>query len=226
MKLLLVEDEPALLEEMEHYMQENGFLCEKASTYATAEDKVGLYAYDVLVLDITLPGGNGLQLLRKLKSLHPETGVVIVSAKNSLDDKLTGFDLGADDYLTKPFHMEELNARVNALIRRKDFKGSSSITFAEITVDTQAKEVLSDDKKITLTKKEYELLLYFIINKNRLLSQQAIAEHLWGDNYDMNDNYNFVYMHIKNLRRKLISSIGNDYIKTVYGMGYKWTANQ
>ncbi|WP_460880788.1 winged helix-turn-helix domain-containing protein [Pontibacter rugosus] len=122
--------------------------------------------------------------------------------------------------------MEELNARVNALIRRKDFKGSSSITFAEITVDTQAKEVLSDDKKITLTKKEYELLLYFIINKNRLLSQQAIAEHLWGDNYDMNDNYNFVYMHIKNLRRKLISSIGNDYIKTVYGMGYKWTANQ
>ncbi|GAB3820490.1 hypothetical protein GCM10028895_20760 [Pontibacter rugosus] len=158
--------------------------------------------------------------------MHPETGVVIVSAKNSLDDKLTGFDLGADDYLTKPFHMEELNARVNALIRRKDFKGSSSITFAEITVDTQAKEVLSDDKKITLTKKEYELLLYFIINKNRLLSQQAIAEHLWGDNYDMNDNYNFVYMHIKNLRRKLISSIGNDYIKTVYGMGYKWTANQ
>lgn len=224
MKLLIVEDEPALLEEMEHYMAENGFLCEKAATYAAAEDKVALYAYDVLVLDITLPGGNGLQLLKTLKLLHPETGVVIVSAKNSLDDKLTGFDLGADDYLTKPFHMEELNARVNALIRRRDFKGSSIVTFGEITINTDSKEVTVQDTKLALTKKEYELLLYFIVNKNRLLSQQSIAEHLWGDNYDMTDNYNFVYMHIKNLRRKLVGSIGSDYIVTVYGMGYKWTA--
>ncbi len=212
-----------MLEEMEHYMSENGFRCEKASTYAAAEDKVGAYAYDVLVLDITLPGGNGLQLLEKLKALHPETGVVIVSAKNSLDDKLTGFHLGADDYLTKPFHMEELNARVNALIRRKDFRGSSVLSFAGLQIDTQAKEVMVQDAKLPLTKKEYELLVYFVINKNRLLSQQSIAEHLWGDNYDMADNYNFVYMHIKNLRRKLVSALGHDYITTVYGMGYKWT---
>ncbi|RIJ42819.1 response regulator transcription factor [Pontibacter oryzae] len=224
MKLLIVEDEPVLLEEVEHYLGQQGFLCESAPTYLLAEDKVSLYAYDVVVLDITLPDGNGLQLLRQLKNLHPETGVVIISAKNSLDDKLSGFGLGADDYLTKPFHMEELNARINALIRRRDFKGSAVLTFEELEVDTEAHEVSVAGEKLQLTKKEYELLLYFIINKNRLLSQRSIAEHLWGDDYDMADNYNFVYMHIKNLRRKLVSTAGTDYITTVYGMGYKWTA--
>ena len=214
-----------MLGEMEHYMAGHGFLCEKAPTYAAAEDKISVHQYDVLVLDITLPDGDGLQLLRKLKALHPETGVVVVSAKDSLTDKLSGFELGADDYLTKPFHMEELNARIHALIRRRDFKGRALVTFAELEIDTEAKEVVVKGEKLPLTKKEYELLLYFVINKNRLLSQQSIAEHLWGDHYDITDNYNFVYMHIKNLRRKLHSSIGNDYIVTVYGMGYKWTSD-
>ncbi|MEJ8801439.1 response regulator transcription factor [Pontibacter sp. H249] len=221
MKLLLVEDEPVLLEEIARGLGDH-FLCETANTYAKAEDKINLYQYDAIVLDITLPGGNGLQLLRQLKKRFPETCVLIISAKNSLDDKLTGFGLGADDYITKPFHMEELNARINALLRRRDLNGNAVINFDILQIDTQEKTVEAEGKLLHLTKKEYELLLYFVVNKNRLLSQQSIAEHLWGDHYDMLDNYNFVYLHIKNLRKKIVSSTGQDYIKTVYGMGYKF----
>lgn len=222
MKLLIVEDEPVLVEEIESYLTEQGYRCETSATFAVAEDKMLMYEYDVVILDITLPDGNGLQLLKQLKKERPKTGVLIVSAKNSLPDKLSGFDLGADDYITKPFYMEELNARVSAIIRRRNFNGNAVMQFDQLEIDTVAKEVSVKGEALPLTKKEYELLLYFVINKNRLLSQQSIAEHLWGDDYDMVDNFNFVYLHIKNLRKKLSGSTGQNYIQTVYGVGYKW----
>jgi DNA-binding response OmpR family regulator len=223
MKLLLVEDEPMLLEEMENYLTEQGYRCERATTFEEGEDKITLYQYDAIVLDITLPGGTGLQLLELLKKQHKDSGILIVSAKDSLTDKLTGLELGADDYLTKPFHLEELNARVNALLRRKSFSGHTKIEIDELVVDTSAQEVQVKNEIINLTKKEYQLLLYFILNKNRVVSKQSIAEHLWGDHYDMADNYDTVYVHTMNLRKKISSKTGKDYIKTVYGMGYKFT---
>jgi len=225
MKLLIIEDEAILLGEIESYMAEQGFLCEHAASYAAAEEKIALYQYDAVILDITLPDGNGLQLLQQLKRRHSEAGVLIVSAKDSLHDKLTGLNLGADDYITKPFHIEELNARINALIRRKSYYGNNvMLVDDDLQIDTTAKVASVKGQELTLTKKEYELLLYLVVNRRRMLSHQSIAEHLWGDNYDMTDNYNFVYLQIKNLRKKLTSATGHDYIKTVYGMGYKWAA--
>lgn len=223
MKLLLVEDEPMLLEEMENYLTERGYRCERATTFEEGEDKITLHEYDAMVLDITLPGGTGLQLLELHKKLHKGSGILIVSAKDSLADKLTGLELGADDYLTKPFHLEELNARVNALLRRKSFSGHTKIELDELVIDTELQEVKVKNDIINLTKKEYQLLLYFILNKNRVVSKQSIAEHLWGDHYDMADNYDTVYVHTMKLRKKLNTRTGKDYIKTVYGMGYKFT---
>ena len=224
MKLLLIEDEPMLLDEMEAYLTEQGYRCEKATTFAAGEDKIVLYDYDVIILDISLPGGNGLQLLQLLKKQQKEAGVLIVSAKDSLPDKLTGLNLGADDYMTKPFHLEELNARVNALVRRKSFKGNSQIQVDDLTIDPVAKTVSCNETFIPFTKKEFELLLYFIVNKNRVVSKQSIAEHLWGDHYDIIYNFDTVYVHTMNLRKKIVAHTGIDYIKTVYGMGYKFTS--
>lgn len=223
MKLLLIEDEPMLLDEMEAYLSEQGYRCEKAVTFSVGEDKITMYEYDVIILDITLPGGNGLQLLQLLKKQQKEAGVLIVSAKDSLTDKLMGLNLGADDYITKPFHLEELNARINALIRRKSFKGNAQIMVDDWVIDPVAKTVFYKGMPVNFTKKEYELLLYFIVNKNRVVSKQSIAEHLWGDHYDMVDNFDTVYVHTMNLRKKMIAHTGIDYIKTVYGMGYKFT---
>lgn len=222
MKLLLVEDEPLLLEEMESYLTEQGYRCEKATTFEEGEDKIALYQYDAIVLDITLPDGTGLQLLDLLKKQKKDTGILIVSAKDSLRDKLTGLEMGADDYITKPFHLEELNARINALLRRKSFNGHNDIVIDDLVIDTAAQEVKWQNNIVSLTKKEYELLLYFIVNKNRVVSRQSIAEHLWGDHYDMADNYDTVYVHTMNLRKKLSTHTGMDYIKTVYGVGYKF----
>ncbi|MBN9400886.1 MAG: response regulator transcription factor ['Candidatus Kapabacteria' thiocyanatum] len=223
MKLLIVEDELRLLEDMETFMSEQGYLCERAENHAQAEEKLSLYRYDAILLDITLPDGNGLRLLELVKDLHPVTGVLIVSAKDSLDDKLKGLHLGADDYITKPFHLEELNARISALIRRTNYNGSTLITVDDVVIDTASKTVSVGPEPVILTKTEYELLLYFVVNRNRVLSQQSIAEHLWGDHYDMADNHSVVYVHTNNLRKKIHSATGRDYIKTVYGMGYRWS---
>ncbi len=225
MKLLLIEDEPVLLDEMESYLSEQGYRCEKATTFDEGEDKIALYNYDIIVLDITLPGGSGLDLLHLLKKQQKDSGVLIVSAKDSLTDKLEGLNLGADDYVTKPFHLEELNARINALLRRKSYHGNNTISIDDLHIDTSAKTVFFKNTEIACTKKEYELLLYFVVNKNRVVSKQAIAEHLWGDHYDMVDNYDTVYVHTMNLRKKIKTQTGVDYLKTVYGMGYKWTSN-
>jgi len=222
MKLLIVEDEIELLNTISKYLKKEEFVCETAKTYFEAEDKLASYKYDVVILDIGLPDGNGLDLLKKIKVFSPESGVLIVSAKNSLDDKLKGLDLGADDYITKPFHLAELNSRVNSLIRRRNFKGNESIVFNEIEINPNAKTVKANEESLDLTKKEFYLLLYFITNKNRVLTKEAIAEHLWGDNIDLVDNFDFIYTHMRNLRKKIKKTGANDYLQTIYGLGYKF----
>jgi DNA-binding response OmpR family regulator len=222
MKILLVEDNPDLAETVAHYLRQEGYICESAPDYKTADDKIGVYHYDIIVLDITLPDGNGLDLLQKLKRQQADVGVLIVSAKNALDDKLTGLNLGADDYLTKPFHLAELNARIQSLLRRRRFNGSNEIVLDDIRVNTTTSQVWAQGEEVILTKKEYELLLYFIANRNRILNKESIAEHLWGDNIDMADSFDFIYTHIKNLRKKVLLNGSRNQIRSLYGMGYKF----
>ncbi|KAA3436339.1 response regulator transcription factor [Rufibacter hautae] len=224
MKILLVEDEANLLSTTSSYLQKEGFVCEEAPTFSVAEEKLTLYQYDLLILDITLPDGNGLYLVPKLKKTYPDTGILIISAKNSLDDKLNGLDLGADDYLTKPFFLAELNSRINAILRRRKFSGSTSVVFNEIEVVPNAMVARVHGQELDLTKKEYDLLLYFLTNKQRVLSRENIAEHIWGDLSGSADNFDFIYTHIKNLRRKIVQAGGTDYLQTVYGVGYKFAA--
>ncbi|UEG55176.1 response regulator transcription factor [Mucilaginibacter daejeonensis] len=223
MKILVIEDEAALRESIEAYLKEEGSICETASDHTTAMAKVELYRYDCILLDIGLPNGSGLDILRHLKSRQYADGVLIISAKDSLDDRLTGLDLGADDYLTKPFHLSELRARVTAIVRRKAFNGSSFLNIGSLNIDLSAKEVKIKGRVIKLTPKEYALLLYFIANKSKVVSKNAIAEHLWGDSVDIADNFDFIYSHVKNLRKKIVEAGGNDPIQAAYGMGYKFT---
>ena len=221
MKLLVIEDEKALAQSICDYLNNENFICEPAYDFNTAIEKISLYDYAFIILDITLPGGNGLEILKELKKANKADGVLIISAKNALDDKVSGLKAGADDYLTKPFHLPELGARVAAIIRRKSFGGMNAVQFDELLLDLQDKTVKVNNQVIDLTKKEYELLLYFISNKNKVISKGAIAEHLWGDNMDLADNYDFIYTHIKNLRKKLLLAGSPDYINSIYGMGYK-----
>lgn len=224
MKILIIEDEKGLRESIEEYFTEAGNICETASNYQDAMAKVSMYSYDCILLDITLPGGSGIDILKNLKKNNNTDGVLIISAKNSLDDRLEGLDLGADDYLVKPFHLSELRARVTAIIRRKTFNGNNQLEFNEINIDLLAKTAKVNDQPVKLTRKEYALLLYFIANKGKVVSKNAIAEHLWGDGMDLANNFDFIYSHIKNLRKKLIEAGSNDYIQAAYGMGYKFTS--
>lgn len=223
MKILVIEDEAGLRDSIRDYFAEGGNICETAPDYIIALEKIHIYRYDCILLDITLPHGSGLDILEILKANHYPDGVLILSAKNSLDDRLRGLDLGADDYLTKPFHLSELKARVMAIVRRKSFDGNREIVFKEIAIDLLAKEVSILNVPVKLTKKEYSLLLYFFANKGKVISKNAIAEHLWGDQIDLADNFDFIYSHIKNLRKKLIDAGSADYIQSAYGMGYKFT---
>jgi DNA-binding response OmpR family regulator len=222
LKLLLIEDEQELANSIQTYLTGNSFVCEWASNTKTAIDKISIYDYDCILLDLMLPDGNGFEILKVLKRQNKTEGVIIISAKETLETRIEGFNLGADDYLTKPFHLSELLVRIQALIRRKNFKGNNLFAFNEIVIDLLSKTVKVNTKKIDITKKEIDLLLYLIGNENRVLSKSAIAEHLSGDMADMLDNYDFVYAHIKNLKNKLKEAGCNDYIKTVYGLGYKW----
>lgn len=223
MKLLIVEDEQDLVDNIRSYLSRGDVICEAAMTFQDAQDKLLSYMYDIVLLDIMLPDGNGMNILRMLKKIRPETGVLIISAKNALDDKVEGLELGADDYLTKPFHLPELNARLNSIYRRRKFQGHKILEFKEIKIDTDTHDVWVHGNLLVLTLKEYELLLFFIANKNRVLTKQTIAEHLWGDNVDFLDSFDFVYQHIKNLRKKITAENGEDYIKTIYGLGYKFS---
>jgi len=225
MKVLVIEDEIALSQSICSYLSDKYYICEAAFDYNTALEKVGIYEYACIILDITLPKGSGLNILKELKKTDKTEGVLIISAKDSVDDKVLGLQAGADDYLAKPFHLSELSARVSAIIRRKHFGGSNCITLDHLTIDIEKRSLESNGEYIPLTRKEYELLLYFVSNKNRVVTKEAIVEHLWGDNFDMSDHYDFIYSHIKNLRKKLMQAGAPDYIKAVYGMGYKFKVN-
>ena len=209
---------------MVKYLSGEQYLCEWVSDYHTALEKVNTYEYDCILLDLMLPGGNGLSILEELKDKNKQDGVIIISAKNSIDDKVKGLKLGADDYLAKPFHQAELAARIESLIRRKQFDSNNLIVHNELSIDIHAKTVSVHNEPVNLTKKEYHLLLFFMGNKNRVLSKGALAEHLSGDFADMFDNHDFVYAHVKNLKRMLKEKGYGDYIKTIYGTGYKWEA--
>lgn len=222
MKILLIEDEQELAESIIDYLQDNNIICEKADTVNAALDKIASYDYDCVLLDLMLPDGDGFKVLTELKRQDKTDGIIITSAKDTLDTRLEGLKLGADDFLTKPFHLSELLARIQALIRRKQFNGKNILRFNEIEVDILSKTVKANNKLVELTKKEIDLLLYLIGNNNKVLSKAALAEHLSGDMADMLDNHGFVYAHVKNLKKKLSDAGCPDYIKTVYGLGYKW----
>jgi DNA-binding response OmpR family regulator len=224
MKLLVIEDERDLSQSICDYLGKEQFICETAYDYRVASEKIHLNDYACIILDIMLPNGSGIDLLQSLKEEGKTDGVLIISAKNSLEDKVKGLHLGADDYLAKPFHLAELSARVAAIIRRKSFEGKTKIAIDQLVLDLADRTLKSPaDKIIPLTRKEYELLLYFVSNKNRVVTKEAIVEHLWGDSSAMADSYDFIYSHIKNLRKKLMEAGCPDYLQTVYGMGYKFS---
>jgi two-component system, OmpR family, response regulator len=230
MKILLVEDEPVLLIAMRQFLEEEGYVVTTAASFAKATQALNDYDYDCLVVDIGLPDGNGLDLIRQLKGNErsakattaqmAQPGLIIISAKDSLDDKLVGLELGSDDYITKPFHLPELNARIKSVLRRRFFGGNNLIRYGNITVDPLAHRVNVQERSLDLTEKEYHLLLFFLANTNRLLTKAAIAEYVWGDHMDGADSHDFLYTHIKNLRRKLIEAGCPDYVRTRYGAGY------
>ena len=221
MKLLLVEDEPALRAALLGSLRQAGYVVEEAVDFTQAEDKIMLYQYDCVLLDLTLPDGSGLDLLRALKSANSPAGVLIITARAALDDKIAGLDLGADDYLIKPFHLSELNARVRAILRRRQFQGQQKIVFRDLLVLPDLAEVHVRGEQLTLTRKEYDLLLYLLANPGRILTKEAIAEHLCGDAVDAADSFDFIYTHLKNLRKKLQEKGADNYIRTMYGVGYK-----
>jgi DNA-binding response OmpR family regulator len=223
MKILIIEDEYTLLKTIEDFLRTEKYIVEKAIDYNSAMDKVIVYDYDCILLDISLPGGSGLQILHEMKKENKTGNVIIISARNSLEDKISGFDLGADDYLTKPFHLPELHARIKAVLRRKQQDGKQIVALGNSSVDFAQRQVYVNDSLLKLNRKEFDMLAFFITNKNRLIIKEVLAEHVWGDNFDMADNFDFVYSQIKNLRKKLKDGTSDIVIENVYGVGYKLT---
>lgn len=222
MKILIIEDERELSQNIKKYLSTENYVCEQVYNFDEALDKVTLYSYDCILLDLNLPGGDGLKIVEEIKRRRIESGIIIISARGTLDDRLEGLKIGADDYLSKPFPLSELSMRIYALLRRRNFYNNNVIKSNEIEIDLLAKTVKANDLNIVLTKSEYELLLYLVSNKNRVISKNAIAEHLSGDMADMLDSQNFVYAHIKNLKAKLAEASSLNHIRNVYGTGYQW----
>lgn len=221
MKILIVEDEPDMLDNMVQSLQKEKYLIETATTYDAALQKVLVYEYDCILLDISLPGGSGLELLKALKREHKSEGVIIVSAKDSLDDKILGLNLGADDYLPKPFHMAELHARVQAVFRRRKLQGSNVLSIQNVKIFPDERTITINDREVKLNRKEYDILLYMVTNKNRLVQKTALAEYVWGDYIDEADSFEFIYSQIKNLRKKLKDMRADIEVQAIYGVGYK-----
>jgi DNA-binding response OmpR family regulator len=222
MKLLIVEDNEELAFSVRDFLVRENYICETALNCRQAEEKLFRFQYDCILLDIMLPDGDGLKLLKLINAEQIQTNILIISARNGLDDKVTGLEEGADDYITKPFHLPELHARIRAIYRRKNLNGSNIVQCREIILNTNTLVVSVHGQILEVTRKEFDLLLYFIVNKNRVLSRQSIAAHLWGDYTDDMANFDFVYQHVKNLRKKIGMANGTDYIGTVYGIGYKF----
>lgn len=221
MKILVIEDEPGMRESMVQSLQQEKFVVESAADFYSAQEKLGIYEYDCILLDIGLPGGNGLVLLEDLKKQNKAEAVIIVSAKNSLEDKVTGLNLGADDYLAKPFHLAELHARVKSVLRRKKLDGSNFVNCDNLKIDAEQRMVWINEKELALNRKEFDILLYLVVNKDRLVNKSALAEHVWGDYIDETNSFDFVYSQIKNLRKKLKDAGADTEIQAVYGVGYK-----
>ncbi|GHT25028.1 DNA-binding response regulator [Bacteroidia bacterium] len=222
MKILIIEDEPALMRTMEEFLLQEKYVVEKAGNYVTAVEKALMYDYDCILLDISLPGGSGLKILDEMKREDKAGNVIIVSAKNSLDDKILGLNLGADDYLCKPFHLSELHARIKAVLRRKQTDGKDVLTFGNSAVNFKERQLIVNCEPLKLNRKEFDMLSFFVTNKNRLISKEALAEHVWGDNIDLADNFDFVYSQVKNLRKKLKECGSDIVVENVYGIGYKF----
>lgn len=221
MKILIIEDELRLLQTLTESLAKEKYIIETASDFNTAMDKIGVYDYDCILLDIMLPGGSGLDILKELKRQEKSQNVIIISAKDSIDDKVAGLELGADDYLTKPFHTAELNARIKAVLRRKNLDGKNSIEIGNVELDLLSRELKVNNENVALNRKEFDILNYFLLNKNRLITKSALAEHVWGDHIDQADNFDFIYYQIKNLRKKLQQANAHIEIEAVYGVGYK-----
>ena len=222
MKILIIEDEKTLTDSVVEYLVEEGHICEAVYNHYDAIEKLELYDYDCIVVDINLPDGSGLDIIKQVKKSSKTLGIIIISARNSLENRIEGLEIGADNYLTKPFHLAELNAHLKSINRRINFNGNEQIIINEIKILPGEHAVYVNNKEVKLTKKEYELLVFFAANKNKVITKSGLAEHLWGDYMDMADSFDFLYTHIKNLRNKLLKEGCADYIKTVYGVGYKF----
>ena len=223
MKILIIEDEPSLRELIQRSLEKERYVVEAAADFQSGLRKIEDYDYDCVLLDIMLPDGNGLNLLEQLKKMRKRENVIIISAKDSLDDKVLGLELGADDYLPKPFHLAELNARIKSVIRRQRRDGEMDIRLANIRIVPDTFQVFVDDKEIELNRKEYDILLYFANRPGRLVNKNTLAESVWGDHIDQVDNFDSIYAQIKNLRKKLKDAGALAELKAVYGFGYKMT---
>jgi DNA-binding response OmpR family regulator len=221
MKILVIEDEVQLRDVIVSSLEKESFLVETAMNFVTASDKLNTYSYDCILLDIMLPGGSGLALLENLKKMKKQESVIIISAKDSVDDKVKGLDLGADDYLPKPFHLSELTARVKSVIRRKHTQGQKTIELNNLKLNIEERLLHISEKPVQLNRKEFDILAYFVLNKNRLINKTALAEHIWGDGIDQADDFEFIYSQIKNLRKKLKDNGAQVELQAVYGLGYK-----
>jgi len=223
MKILIIEDEFEMLSSIESALLSQQYVVEKAMDFQSAMEKIFLYEYDCILLDISLPGGSGLQILHQMKEEGKAGNVIIISAKNSIDDKVNGLLLGADDYLTKPFHMAELFARIKAVIRRKNFAGNNVMHIGDLALNYEDRTLFVNDKLVELNRKEFDILSFFAVNLNRLVQRTVLAEHVWGDDIDVADNFDFIYSQIKNIRKKLKSANSLVQIESVYGIGYRMT---
>lgn len=221
-KILVVEDEKGLAESIAEYLSKESFVVEVVHEYDAAHEKISLYNYDCTIVDLNLPDGTGFDIVAYIKQQSVSTGIIIISARNAVEDKIKGLEIGSDDYLTKPFHLSELNARVKSLIRRRHFGGTNEMNYREIRINLNARRVFVNDQETILSRKEYDLLMYFVSNIEVVLTKSAIAEHLYGDNIDTADSFDMLYSHIKNLRKKLTEKGCDDYIQSIYGIGYKF----
>lgn len=223
MKILIIEDEPELREIIQRYLEKERYVVTCAPDLKTGLFKIEDYDYDCILLDIMLPDGNGLTMLRELKTRHKQENVIIISAKDSLEDKVEGLELGADDYLAKPFHLPELSARIRSVIRRNNRNGELALVYGNIQVQPETFSVFIDDNLLELTRKEYDILFYLMNRPERLINKQTLAESVWGDHIDLVDNFDFIYAQMKNLRKKLKEGGATPVVKAVYGFGYKFT---
>jgi DNA-binding response OmpR family regulator len=222
MKLLIIEDETDLQNIILKYLQKEGYVCEVANDFSEGFKKINNYEYDCVLVDLNLPKGDGLKLVKMLREDESKAGVIIISARNSIEERINGLEEGADDYLTKPFNLSELNARIKAVVRRKTNQVSKEITFGDMQINLDERAVKINNTLLNLTKKEYEILIYLARNKNRVVTKDSIAEHLWGDYMDEAVSFDFIYAHVKNLRKKLAERDCGNYLKTIYGIGYKF----